>query len=127
MKKSLLVSVSLGAMFMFSGCATLFGGGPQQPIAINSDKPMIVTIGHTENDQNIIDPQIVKIPSIVNVTREHKDILIKTKDNKKVIIKKKLNPWFWGDVLATSLLSTTVDGITGSMWKYDDNVNIHNK
>ena len=127
MKKSVLVSISLGAMFMFSGCATLFGGGSEQQIAINTDKPMIVTIGHTENNKNIIDPQTIKAPSIVTVNRENKDILIKTKDDKKVIVKKKLNPWFWGDVLAISPLSTTVDAITGGMWKYDDNVNIHSK
>ncbi len=46
---------------------------------------------------------------------------------KPVTVKKQTNPWFWGDVIATSLLSTTVDVITGAMWKYDENVTIPTK
>jgi hypothetical protein len=78
-------------------------------------------------DRTIIDPQKVKVPAIVTITRENKDILIKTSDKKTKLVKKKINPWFLGDVLATSPLSTTVDLVTGAMWKYDDNVNINCK
>ena len=127
MKKSLLLTSSLGMAVMFSGCATLFGGGSKQQIAIQTTKPTIVTIGHTDDNSSIIDPQQIQTPNIVTVTRENKDILVKTKDGNKKIVKKKLNNWFWGDVIATSPLSTTVDAVTGAMWKYDDNVTIDNK
>ncbi|MCT7481800.1 hypothetical protein [Aliarcobacter cryaerophilus] len=43
---------------------------------------------------------------------------------KKKKVEKKLNPWFWGDVVATSLVSTTTDAVTGAMWKYDENVSL---
>jgi len=127
MKKSVLVSVSLGITFMFSGCATLFGGGSTQKIAVHTNKPMIVEIGHTKDNENIIDPQTIEAPSIVTVNRENKDILVKTKDGKRKIIKKKLNSWLLGDVLSTDPLSTTTDLATGAAWKYDDNVNIDSK
>ena len=48
----------------------------------------------------------------------------KTVSYKKKKVEKKLNPWFWGDVVATSLVSTTTDAVTGAMWKYDENVSL---
>lgn len=138
MKKSLLIMSSVVAVsILFTGCATLFGGGANQSINIQSSKSQTVDVYKikTKKDEKSGETSIIgedlihsniQIPSSVNVNRDSKDILIKTKDGecKEKKVEKKLNPWFWGDVLATSLVSTTTDAVTGAMWKYDENVTL---
>ena len=41
-----------------------------------------------------------------------------------VIVKSKMDPWFLGDVVALSLLSSSIDCLSGAAWRYDDNVTI---
>jgi hypothetical protein len=129
MKKNVLVLSSiLVSSVLFTGCATLFGGGGSQQITISSNKSTQVDIGHTEDGNNLLSNyQTVTVPGTVTVLRENKDILIKTKNGKckPVIVKKETNSWVLGDVLALSLLSTTVDAVTGAMWEYDTSTSIN--
>ncbi|MFA5233936.1 MAG: hypothetical protein WC390_05980 [Sulfurimonas sp.] len=130
MKKTLYVALPLIGAIMFSGCATLFGGGGKQQITINAEKPVSGKIGYiTEDNATIINQQQFTAPATVTVIREDKDIMITSDSNEfePVKVEKELNPWFWGDVLATSLVSTTTDVVTGAMWKYDENVTIPTK
>jgi len=137
---NLAVGVSIG--IMMTGCATLFGGGGNQGINIKSDREMVVDIYKVEPIKKNIDeankkepkePKLihtnVKIPSSVYVERSSDDLLIKAinEECKDHRVEKELNNWFWGDVLAGSLLSSTVDAITGAMWEYDDNVMVECK
>ena len=130
MKKTLYVALPLVGAIMFGGCATLFGGGGKQQIAITAEKPISGKIGYiTEDNATIINQQQFTTPATVTVIREDKDIMITSDSNEfePVKVEKELNPWFWGDVIATSLVSTTTDIVTGAMWKYDENVTIPNK
>ncbi len=130
MIKKLIIALPLVSAMMFSGCATLFGGGGKQTISIKSDKALSGTIGYLSDDnKTIINKQAFSTPATVTVIRENKDLIIESNNGefKPVTVKKQTNPWFWGDVIATSLLSTTVDAITGAMWKYDENVTIPTK
>ncbi len=54
MRKSLLVVLPLASSLMFSGCATLFGGGGKQTISIKSDKALSGTIGYLSDDNKTI-------------------------------------------------------------------------
>jgi hypothetical protein len=127
MKNKLLLLTPIVGALMFSGCATVLGGGGKQKITINSSKPMNVSLGHASDDnQTVIEPQKIVTPSTITVLRENKNLLL-TSDNNEfepMVIEKELNPWFWGDVIMTSLVSTTTDAVTGAMWKYDDNITI---
>jgi len=138
-QKVLTLAVGVSCGIMLSGCATLLGGGANQAINIKSDKEMVVDIYKVESINKNVDEenkrkpkepklihQNVTIPSSINVQRGNNDLLLKaTNENcKEQRVEKKLNPWFWGDVLATSLLSSTVDAVTGAMWEYDNNVTV---
>jgi hypothetical protein len=136
-KTIILVSSAVVTSFLFTGCATLFGGGANQAINIQSSKTQTVDVYKvkTKKDEENGEVKVVgedlihsniQVPSSVNVNRDTKDILIKSKDGecKEKKVEKKLNPWFWGDVVATSLVSTTTDAVTGAMWKYDENVSL---
>jgi len=130
MRKKLLIALPLVSALMFSGCATLFGGGGKQNITIKSNQPVKASIGYASDDnKTITNTQSFTTPATITMVRENKNLLIKSNSEEfePIVVEKELNPWFWGDVLATSLLSTTVDAITGAMWKYDDNITIPTK
>ena len=130
MRKKLLIALPLVSAVMFSGCATLFGGGGKQTILIKSEKPVRASIGYaTDDNKTATQTQSFTTPATLTMVRENKNLLIKSENGefKPVVVEKKLNGWFWGDVIATSLLSTTVDAITGAMWKYDENITIPTK
>jgi len=129
MNKKILI-LSITSTILFSGCATLFGGGAKQQITINSNKSMKVSIGYiSDENKTLIGKQSFTAPSTITMVRESSDLLL-TSDNNEfepIKIESKMNAWVWGDILATSPLSTTVDSVTGAMWEYDDNVTISKK
>lgn len=126
MKKITLISMATAGALVFSGCATLFGGGGKQNISVITNTPKELTMGHTEDNKTLIQPQNFNAPAVVTVMRENKSILIKddTGECEPVVIENKMNPWVWGDIIATSPLSTTVDAVTSAIWKYDENVTV---
>jgi hypothetical protein len=127
--KQKLLTIALGAScgLMLTGCATLFGGGAKQNITIQSNEPKNLSL-HYIDKNDVISPtiQTFQTPKTISVGRENKDIIFKDTDEKceDLRVKKEMNDWVWGDILALSLLSTTVDAVTGAMWEYDENVNI---
>ncbi len=90
-KTIILVSSAVVTSFLFTGCATLFGGGANQAINIQSSKTQTVDVYKvkTKKDEESGEVKVVgedlihsniQVPSSVNVNRDTKDILIKSKD-----------------------------------------------
>ncbi len=130
MKKKLLITLPLMGAVIFTGCATILGGGGKQQITINSAKPMNISLGYASKDKKTAtSAQRATTPATITVIRENKNLLLTSDDDEfePVIIKRKLNPWFWGDVVMTSMISTTTDAVTGAIWKYDNNITIPEK
>lgn len=126
-RKVLTLAIGLSCTIMMTGCATLFGGGSKQNITIKSSEPKNISLYYVNDNNTTTDSgQTFQVPATISVNRENKDILLKDTSGEceDTRIKKEMNPWFLGDVVALSLLSTTVDAITGAMWEYDDNVTI---
>ena len=116
----------IAASFALSGCATLFGGGTSQTVQL------IPSDGQTHN-VSIIAPGQEKyetvIPKGIPVNKSYKDIVVQVEGDDSiqadtVIVKSKMDPWFLGDVVATSPLSSSIDCLSGAAWRYDDNVTI---
>ena len=114
-KKVLMASSIIGASILFTGCATIISGDNQE-INLQSKKGKDVTI----------DGKQYTSPNIVSVERTNKDAVVKIKDcNKQVLLKKEVNPWFFGNIIFGGLLGSTTDYASDSMWKYDQtNVNV---
>lgn len=128
MKKKLLIALPLVSAVMFSGCATLFGGGGKQTLSVSSDSEKRVKAIISYSDGST--PQYIAIPGTVTINRKDKDILVKSQDNEfdDLVVKKEVNGWFWVNILGLpfgTLLSSTTDYASGSMWKYDEAVTIH--
>ena len=125
MKKLSIVTLAVASLAL-SGCATLFGGGTSQTVnLIPSDgKTHNVTITAPNQEK-----YNAEIPKAIPVNKSYKDIVVTVEEDESVkadtvIVKSKMDPWFLGDVVALSLLSSSIDCLSGAAWRYDDNVTI---
>jgi hypothetical protein len=126
MKKLSTALILAMTSFALSGCATLFGGGPAQTVNLvpSDGKTHNVTITAPNQEKyNTV------IPKAIPVNKSYKDIVVTVEESETVqadtvVVESKLDPWFLGDVVALSLLSSSIDCLSGAAWRYDDNVTI---
>jgi len=116
-KKMLLATTAI--IFTFSGCATVMDG-ETQTITINSNPSGL---------RATLDGKVIHTPAIIKIKREEYDRVIRVDDDKlrchKIItLNKQVNPTFFANLLSGGSFGSTTDYASGSMWKYDDNVNI---
>jgi len=125
MNKKLLIAGSLLSAILFSGCATILGGGSSQTISINSSERIKGTLKYSDGSG----VQYFTTPATLNVDRKSKDVLL-TSDNGEfhtTKVKSNINPWFFGNIIFGGLLGSTTDSTGGAAWKYDETVNIAKK
>lgn len=125
MKKIVVYVLPVLSAMIFSGCATILGGGNQQTISINSDKPMKGKLVYADGKGE----QYFTTPATVNVDRRNQDIILSS-ENEEFATKTQepnMNGWFWGNILIGGLLGSTTDMAGGAAWKYDETVNLSSK
>ena len=111
--KRIASALGLSTLLALAGCATLFGGGSHEKLNFDSAPEGAAVF------MNGV--QLAVTPLNVDVPREKGVVFSFKKDGyttASVVADTHLNPWFGGDVVATSLLSTTVDSATNSSVKY---------
>jgi hypothetical protein len=125
MKKRLLIAISLASAVLFSGCATILGGGNKQTISINSSKPMKGTMTYSDGSGM----QHFTTPATLNVERKNKEIKLASNDEEfdTANLKNEINPWFWGNIIFGGLIGSTTDSVGGAAWKYDETINLSEK
>lgn len=125
MNKNIYIAISLASVMIFSGCATILGGGTKQTISINSDKPMKGTMTYADGSG----VQNFTTPATLNVERKTDDIKLASVNGEfdDVQIKSDLNPWFLGNLIFGGLPGSTTDSVGGAAWKYDETVNLNTK
>lgn len=131
MNKIALLSVIASGALLFTGCATLFGGGGKQVISINidSDKRAKGVVKYEDDNKTV---QQFNAPATINVERRKSNIILTSTDNSfhETTVKSDVNGWFWVNILGApggTLISSTTDSASGAMWKYDDTVNLVSK
>jgi len=124
-RKILTASLIIGVIF--SGCATVLGGGSKQTITIESSKEMQVNIAYVLDDnKTMFDSRSVTVPATITVERKDSNLVFRSTNDEfePLIIERKKNPYFLGDILMLNLFSTTTDAATGALWVYDENVTL---
>ncbi len=123
MKRITFGSLIIVASF-FTGCASIMSGTTQS-IAIDSDpKGATVTVGEekTQNGKTIMAVSHIAGVTPLTVAISRKDGMIAlSKEGYKtqqVELQRGYNAWLWGDVVLTSLLSTSIDTSTGAWHEY---------
>jgi len=118
MKKTFIITTGIISSIFFSGCATILSGTTQKINITSSPNGKEVQVGN----------QIVKTPSIITVKRSNEDLIVKAKDcNDQKLLKSKINPVFFVNLLSGGVFGSTTDYLTGAMWKYDENVHLNCK
>ena len=122
-KRSFLLIVAV--TFFISGCASIMSGTTQR-VSIDSDpQGATVMIGKKKTkDKKTIMVEAYNAgvtPLIVELKRRGSTMVQISKDGYKtqdVQLKRTMNPWVWGDIALTSLLSTSIDTSTGACNEY---------
>ena len=120
MKTFLSAVVSIVLVLSLSGCATMFGGGPQQNVYIKADQKAATFL---VKDQlgNIVfegkDPGMLTLPKKYTYTVE---VSMDGYAKQTVTISQGINGWFWGNLCfaggLVGLVGLGVDFLTGNMW-----------
>lgn len=123
MKRIIFGSLIVVALCI-SGCASIMSGTTQK-VAIDSDpKGAKITIGEekTQDGKKIMINSYYAGITPLTVAISRKDAMIElSKEGYKtqeVELQRGYNAWVWGDVLLTSLLSTSIDTSTGAWHEY---------
>lgn len=122
MKKTIILTTLITTSALFTGCATLLGGGGTQTLNINSNAPVKGTIEYADGGG----VQYFTAPATLNVERKSKSIIVKSQDNEFApkTVPSGINPWFLGNLIFGGLVGSTTDSISGAAWKYDETVSI---
>lgn len=119
----LFISIVVFA-FVVSGCASINSGTTQQ-VTIDSDPPgatVIVGAKVKKADKYIMVNSVNAgvTPLVVELSRKDGMVEVSKEgyESQEVELKKSMNPWMWGDIVLTSLLSTSIDTSTGACNQY---------
>lgn len=125
MKKTLYVALPLVSAIIFSGCATILGGGNQQTISINSSKPLKGEMKYSDGSGL----QHFTAPATLSVERKSKDILLTSNNSEfdTATVKSDTNPWLIGNIIFGGFIGSTTDSVGGAAWKYQETVNLSEK
>ena len=115
-KQIILIMGAFATVSLFSGCATIVSGKTQK-VSFVSDKPAKITI----------DNQTYTTPATIEIKRENSSKIVTAEcenKTKQIILKRKVNPWFAGNLIFGGVLGSTTDYVSGAIWEYDDIVNV---
>jgi hypothetical protein len=125
MKRNLVLALPLVGMMLFSGCATILGGGNQQTVSINSSKPVKGEMKYSDGSGL----QHFTAPATLSVERKSKDIILTSNDGSfdTTTVKSDMNPWLLGNIIFGGLIGSTTDSVGGAAWKYEEVVHLPEK
>ena len=128
MKKMPAISIAL-LSFVLGGCSTIFTGNNQQVEVRTQNDEVGTKLDHVAKFQVLGDAYRVKYDNlsageIITVHRKGKPIVVRVKESDCILPSEEhfdagVHPAVLLDVLATSLLSTSIDSSTGAAWRYD--------
>ena len=115
-KQIVMVTGAFIVTSLFSGCATIVSGKTQK-VKFISEKPVKITV----------DNKTSTTPATIEIKRENSSKIVTAEcenKTKQIILKRKVNPWFAGNLIFGGALGSTTDYVSGAMWEYDDIVNV---
>jgi hypothetical protein len=115
-----VIAVAVSAL-LFSGCASI-QSGTTQTVKVSSNPAGATVYTAVTKDKDILNKVAVGVtPLSVSISRKDGAIILEKAgyESTSVDLKKKMNPWVWGDVVLGSLLSTSIDTSTGAAHEYD--------
>ena len=111
-KKSIRFLFYLCVAGLIGGCATILSGKTQK---------ISVTTANGKQETALVDGKAYTVPSIIDVTRQDKDIVIANEKcpNRQTLLTKSVNPTFWVNIFSGGVFGSTTDYASNDMWEYD--------
>jgi len=110
------VSFVLLASVLLAGCATLFGGGPQQKVSFSADQPKASFLIKDQAGNVVFDGQD---PGTILLAKKNTYTVQVSLDGyakQTLMISQGINGWFWGNLCLGGVVGMGIDFVTGSMW-----------
>ncbi|BFM12383.1 hypothetical protein R50072_25360 [Simiduia litorea] len=121
--KTIKKVILFGAAFSLASCATMMSGTSQSIKVDSVPSGAKVFIATKDQKTGAIGTRTEAGVTPITVSISRKDgVVILEKEGyqaTEVVMQRTLNPWVWGDVVLTSLLSTSIDTSTGASNEYD--------
>ena len=102
-----------------AGCATILGGGSNQPLSIQST-PSEAT--YTVTSSTGIEMSSGGVPATISLPRKNEyqiDISLDGYETRTVAVTKGINGWIWGNLVIGWIVGFAVDFLTGSAYKLE--------
>lgn len=116
MRKNLFYLTFFASCCLFASCATIFSGGSPK-IKIDSDFKDPVTITTTKATyENVTLPYTVKVRR-KKIKGQHIQITSEKYKFADIVLKKKTNPWAWGNILIGGIPGLIIDLSTNNVSK----------
>lgn len=133
MKKILSLSIIIST-FLVTGCSTMFTTN-RQNIEIRTKNDIVgerldnVTQFEVITDANRVKYSNVKAGNKLNIHRKSAPIVVKVVESTCILPSEErfdsgVHPAVILDILATSMLSTSIDSSTGALWRYDETLTV---
>ena len=113
------MAIATVTLVVASGCASIV-----------TDNTTAINV-QTSNGQKVkvtIEGAQYDVPGMVIANKNGLDKVLTTNDSNcasSVLVEKKVEGWFWGNILFGGLIGSTTDSSTDKMWTYDENVVIN--
>jgi hypothetical protein len=101
------------------GCATILGGGPQQPVSFNSDP---TGADFSVKSSSGLQMASGKTPQTVRLPRKNEyqiDFTVPGYQRQSIALAKGVNGWIWGNLVLGWIIGFGVDFLTGSAYKLE--------
>lgn len=116
-----LVIVSAG--IFFTGCASVFNGGPENIRISSTPNGARVSIFDEYGEAVAFGRTQFKVPLKAGKNFHRKSYRVKVEklgyQPHEFIIYNKVSGWYWGNLMYGGPLGAMIDPITGNMWKLD--------
>jgi hypothetical protein len=115
---------ALVSSLLVSACATVISS-PRQSVKIDSvpqgARVYTAVLAHGRQGGLVKRAEVGVTPMTVSITRKDGVVELEKEGYEltRVPMKRGLNPWFFGNVLMTSLVSSCIDSSTGAINEYD--------
>lgn len=115
--------ITVTAMALVVGCATIIGGGSTQVVNFDSNpKGAEIWIGQNKNGKvvDLVNTGEVT-PHSMEIPRKNAVIVFKKEgyEDTNVVLTQSVNGWFFGNIIIGGLLGSSIDSSTGANMKYD--------
>lgn len=118
-------ALALAAACLLSACATIMTSSSQQ-VKVDSNPQGAKVFTAVKSTKDGVDAiakrsEVGVTPMTVIIARKDGAIFLEKEGYApaEVPLERTMNPWVWGDIVLTSLLSTSIDTSTGAAKKYD--------